>query len=366
MKKLKLAIRTLLFTVLMFLSSNVNALETNFNIVTSNNVIITQKQTENLKSLGFTNEQIHNMDIDEYEFNKTLTGNVESVDTKYIKSTYIYRKKTNKEISKNELEQIASKTKKIDFDKYELIKVENQEVTEEDYKVVSPYDNNIYITRDVNPDIHETTYKKITTSIIHLSNGRYRLKNDLHWKIMPSNRSYDISAIGVNNAVVEPVSGSHYAKQTYTKRDTCTLTNSQTQEFYNNVSYWKRGSTGYGVNFLLPNDSTATYSWSIFEGTSYPCADGNNRPSGTIWVTVPVIEIDSYMYFEVTKIGNTNPISAYGSYQHSVSSLSWNISHSFTVGIGGNLGYSINVQPSYVSYFDGMAGTHAQVLNPNW
>ncbi len=69
---------------------------------------------------------------------------------------------------------------------------------------------------------------------------------------MPSNRSYDISAIVVNNAVVEPVSGSYYAKQTYTKRDTCTLTNSQTQEFYNNVSYFD-GMAGTHAQVLNPN-----------------------------------------------------------------------------------------------------------------
>lgn len=368
MKKKNRIAKILLSIALIFPGLNVSALENSKTIINNNGVKINQNQINNLKSLGFTDNQIDNMDNEEFQLNKNLSGQIISTDTKYIKSTYVYRAKNNKKVTSEELENYISNNKNLsDNENLEFVRVENEEITELEYNNVDENDNHIYITRDQNPNVYETSYKKLTTSITLLSNGRYRMRNDLHWKIMPSNRSYDISGIGLNSATAEPVSGTHYAKQTYTTKDSCTLVVSQTQEFYNSVSYWQRGASGYGVNFLLPSNTTKTYYWNELLGTHYPCATGNNNnPSGSVTATINVTAIDSYMYFEVAKVGITSPLSAFGSYQHSVTSLSWTISHSFTVGLNGNLGYSINVQPSYVTYYDGMSGTHAQILNPSW
>ena len=361
-------INILLLMALLVPGLNVYALDVTTNYVNSNGINMNKNQINNLKSLGFTENQISNMDINEFNSNKILFGQIADSSTKYIKSTYIYKLKKDSRMSYYDIQKTFSTSDKIDQnDNLEFVKVENQEITEEEFDDAKIDDSHIYVTRGANPNIHETSYKKLTTSIIHLSNGRYRLKNDLYWKTIPSNRSYDISAIGINNSVAEPVSGSHYAKQTYTTQDSCKLTVSYTKEFYNGISSWQRGASGYGVNFLLPSNIIVDYPWDEFLGTYYPCVTGSdNRTRGVVHATVSVIALESYMYFEVAKVGMTSPLSAYGSYQHSVSSLSWNISHSFTVGLGGNLGYSIDVQPSYVTYYDGMAGTHAQILNPAW
>lgn len=318
------------------------------------NITMSDEQKNNLIDLGFSEEQIYYMEEEEFDKNKNLQGIIVSEDTKYIKSTYIYK---NNDLSLN--------NRIINFNSLELINVINEEVTEEEYNNSDSTSSTI-VLNDVNPSIIETTYKKLTTKITYISStNRYRFRNDLVWKNMPSNRSYDVFGIALNNSVAEVVSGSQYFKTTYKKYDACLM--STTTSTITSAS-WKKGGNGYALSFKLPSNTSKTYSWNTLTGNPYPCNDNDPFPgnSGSKTVTQNVTSLSSYMYYDVVKIGSTSPLSAYGSYQHSVKSISLDLSLSFEVNINGSVGGVFSMSASVSEKFDKMSGTHAQILNPVW
>ena len=319
-----------------------------------NNIGMLYIEYNNLLSQGFTEEQIFNMDKEEFERNKNLKGELMAIDIKYVETTYTYRPNDFATASINNIDDTT------------LISVVNREITEEEYNNIPEDMNTLMMTNDTNPDIVETTYKKITTTITYLSNGRYRFRNDLVWKIMPSNRSYDVFAIGTNSAVSEPVNGTEYAKTSYTVKDSCVL--SSTSYSNTHSSNWKKLATGYGVSFKIPSNSTKTYTWNGLQGTTYPCKDNPTFPPlyGSKTATLDVTSLSSYMYYEVAKVGSSTTLSAFGTYQHSVQSISLSVSLDFGISITGNVGGTLTMTADVSSKFDGMAGTHAQVLNPIW
>lgn len=119
------------------------------NMLNNKGIYISDQDYERLINLGFTDNEILNLDEDLYEQNKNLTGEIIS---QPMKSDLI--------------ELYASMSGKV-----------------------------------------ETEYKLMNTTIIKLSNGNYRYKVNLNWKKMPATRSYDIIAIGINSANVNIVSG---------------------------------------------------------------------------------------------------------------------------------------------------------------
>lgn len=86
------------------------------------NITMNDEQKNNLISLGFSEEQIYYMEEDEFDKNKDLQGIIVSEDTKYIKSTYIYKN--------NDISLVSGYS---NFNSLELINVINEEVTEEEY-----------------------------------------------------------------------------------------------------------------------------------------------------------------------------------------------------------------------------------------
>lgn len=354
MKKKIFGIFTTIFLLVFFSKSIVYASESEY-YVNKNGLEISTNEFKNLLSLGFSESQIYDMDEEEFEKNKNLSGKLVAIDERYVKSTYIYKSNDNSTNSINN--NSNDKT---------LIKVINKEISEEEYNSIPEDVETVYMTNDVNPDIVETTYKKLTTTITHLSNGRYRFKNDLVWKKMPANRSYDVFVIGTNNAVSEPFNGTEYSKTSYSVKDSCLLTTTNYSTVHN--SNWKKSSNGYGVSFKLPANTTKTYSWNGFQGTSYPCKDNPVLPPlhGSIAANLDVTALSSYMYYEVSKVGNSTTLSAFGTYQHSVKTINLNTSLNFGIDLNGNIGGTISMQPSISENFDGMEGTHAQISNPTW
>ncbi len=362
-----------LFLALAFLFPNVsvNALEGNDYYINSNGIIMSETQFLNLKSLGYSNEQISTMKQDEFDLNDNISGEIVSTETKYVKTTYVYKTKNTSLLNFRTFDYYISNVNNLSDDSnLQLISVNTESITEDEYNMIDDNTQTTITTNDVNPSIISTEYKKLTTQIIKLSNGRYRFRNDLTWKKMPSNRSYDLSAIALNNAIAEPVSGSQYARLDYKTKDSCTLETTAYEVSFVDMNSWKRSTTGYGVSMNLPVNTTKTYTWNELLGTSYPCGKdmgGFAPPStGRVSANIDVIDLSSYMFYDVVKIGATNPLSAYGSYQHSVKKISFDVSTQFSVGINGILGGSINVTPTVATYFDGMEGTHAQLLNPDW
>lgn len=366
----KIFLATLLITLSICGNQSVSAKEIEEYIKNYNGINMTTIEIDNLKSLGFTEAQIYYMEQEEFDKNKNLHGEVLSTSVKYVKTTYTYKQNN---ISTMNISEVLDAENYSNFVLNEeilknltLVNVKTENISEVEYNKINENTKTTYITNDVNPSIIDTEYKKLTTTIIKNSN-KYRFKNDLVWKKMPSNRSYDVFGISINPAITV-VSNSQYAKTSYTLKDSCTEAISSYSATHS--SNWTKGAEGYAVTFQVPKNSSKTYTWSALQGTSYPCTDSKpfNQPSGSINATLALNSLSSYMYYDVAKVNTTtlSTLDAYGSYQHSVKNISLNVALSFSVGYKGDIGGVFEMTPTISSNFDNMDGTHAQLLNINW
>lgn len=223
--------------------------------INNNNIEMTINEYTNLIRLGFTESEIANMNYSEFENNRALIGKIIASSTKYykvIESTYL------------------SST---------------IEITEEEYNKTNlsmPLKSDGYI---------ETTYKKVTTTIISLSNY-YRYKINVEWKNMPSKRSYDIIAIGKDS----------------------------------NVSII--GSITFQQNYCYSNGNCYTNSSFIPKTDNYGGAAFFQLPSSS-----SVSSLSSYMYYTISK--NTSntiyTLNAYGDYAHATSTTYQSYVNNFSV-----------------------------------
>lgn len=356
--------RKLLLLLIPFLFTNtVNASELSNYYVNHNKITMTEKQYNTLHELGFTTEQIAEMDQEEFDRNKNLDAELVSVVTKYYKTTIVYEIK-NKDLSLMNINDSSDLNTLINNDTLDVKSKSSVEVSKEEYEASN--DEQVYITRTINPDLVETNYKKLTTTIS--KNGNYyRLKNDLNWKQMPSVRSYDVFGIRINSAM-SPLSGSQYSKLSYTILNNCYgTTTSHSDTYGTSSSRWKRENDGYGLSFKLPENTTSYYNWGgLGQPTECPCI--NPPMFGTsVARTNEVRTLSSYMYYDVVKIqsGTVNTIDAFGAYQHATSTISSSVSLSFGIDVYG-LGAVLQFSSNYNDKFDGMQGTHAQLENANW
>ena len=349
MKKL-----VILLGILCLIPLNVNA-EEQIEITFENNIYITQNKVEmtkeevdNLRNLAFSNEQIALMDQTEFDMNKDLVGEIVSSDTLYIKSTYFNSDKPLLSIM-----NWASKAN---------VTVEKNETNYSDYVLHEYISENEYNNKSSIPGISlyavvgdpvSTNMKRLTTDIIKVNyNGstHYRYRNDLHYKNMPSVRSNDLFGIRIDDSHVSVIPGTEYAKLNYSVNMECAGVSSYESNTYSSsYSGWKKSSTGYALTMPLPKDKPCA--------VSYPPITGTNE----------VDAIDIYMYFTVQK-KDYDPIktlNAYGSYQHSTKTVSFNASLEFSIGVGG-LGGVFILSPNIEEKYDGMRGTHVALNNVNW
>ena len=128
MKKLNLMF-TFSIACLFVFSSTVNAEIINTN---KNGIIMTQKEINNLKNLGFSFDNIDYMDEDIFFANKDIEATLESQEKKYIETLYIYKPK-NKLIALglNPIELQANFEE--NEDDYVLDKVIHKEINEKQY-----------------------------------------------------------------------------------------------------------------------------------------------------------------------------------------------------------------------------------------
>ncbi|WP_282137247.1 hypothetical protein [Rossellomorea aquimaris] len=283
------------------------------NVQNVNDIKFSVQDTENLKSLGFTNEELIQMTEEEYLANKDIKGEIVDTETKYIK-TIIYGDTLDEQSidSHKRFLDTPGNTVTIELDEDTF----NQELKAEENPIKTL-------------DTTNTEYKKFTTTISKISSTKYRLKNTLTWKKMPSTREWDVSGVGINETYWAPVPNSQYGKQNWTKHSTCFGYEYGSATYNTSSSYWKKGSGGYAHKMNLPNND--------FGG-------GCGHKS--------VTALSSYMYYDVSRQQSTRQIDAYGRYSHQTSSLSTSVSFSIT-------GPSLSISPS--NRFDGPISTHAQV-----
>lgn len=165
----------------------------------------------------------------------------------------------------------------------------------------------------------ETTYKKLTTSILSNS-SRYRYKAVLQWKNFPAVRSYDVIGIGHYSNV------KYYSSLNFSQ--TYCLTNgscSTSTTHYPNIT-----STGVGASFKVPEGNLSSLSQTIF-------FDVQKNVSGTI-----------------------NSQAAYGDYSHATKTVSSSQSKKYSIGTSG-----IKFTDGIGDYYDDIP-TAISTWNGNW
>lgn len=263
-------LRSILSLVVLFVvmsCSSVQALE-NYKIINSNGIKISDVEYQNLLNLGFTENEILNMNEEEFENNHNLVGTIVSKKVSYLEDE----------------------------------------------------GNNSFIsTFGTQSGYISTASKTLTTTIISVS-GRYRYKVTLEWKNMPSTRSYDILAIGMD-ANVKLYVGPYFRQNFCYSANNCSSSSTRTE---------KISSTGLGVSFKLPNAS--------------------------------VVSMSSYMYFDVVK--NTSDtitqLKVYGDYSHAKKTITETKARQYTVNRAG-----IVLNSSTSSYYDSI-DTAISIWTGSW
>ena len=337
-----------LLGMLLICNSNVDA---DSFYINRNGIEISQSQYNNLLELGFVDDEIYNMSIEEFDYNKDIRGDVVTSDERYFKTIILYE---NEEALKNEDDNM-------------IRDVFTYEVDDEEYNNSEKLSGNIsFFANGVDTAPATVNYKKLTTTISYISSSnRYRFKNSLEWKKMPKVRSYDLSGIAIGTFNVTPVSGSQKSYYNYTLYNECSKKYIENQINYSSTNYWNRSSDGYYMSYPLKKDYTQTNNWNHASGEECPCVDEPAYTNGLTFTTdVIVKEMKHYMYYDVKKSSDSikiNALDAYGEYQHSVKSMSLGISLGF-----GWKSFGIDISVDYKEHYDNMEGTHAELTGINW
>ena len=181
--------------------------------VNSNGIEMTEQEYDNLLSVGFTEFQIKNMSLSEFNDNKDLHGQVEASVKKYYKTVT------------NTLTGKVIESREASYDEF-LREKENP-------------------TRDTG--FIMTSWIQMTNNIITISDYYKRYKADMFWMSMPPVRSFDTFAIGFNDYEIEIVSSVIPLTIVYTYSDGTDVT--QTAGYSQKIT-----SKGAGVSFKLPSE----------------------------------------------------------------------------------------------------------------
>lgn len=227
-----------------FNNSHANALEDECYLKNNYDICISEEEYTNLSNLGFTDFEIQNLELEGYNKNKNLKGQVVAETTNYYQTIHYY--------------DINNK----------LVSSEDRMVTEEEYMNADSLSMTEATTFGLTTGYIETLTKKMTTTITKVDNNNFRYKNSLVWKTLPTTRSYDVIGIGMERDKVQ-YSGNRTFNQTICSYGTG-CKNSST------ASYYMNQETGIGASFKL-------YSGAFYDMSSYFYFDVEKRAGvGTI------------------------------------------------------------------------------------
>lgn len=279
--------------------------------VNYNGIVMSEQEISNLKSLAFSDDEIFLMDLEEFNNNKNLTGEIVAVDKKYYKTILYYNNQSLYSLEEQE--------------PYYWTTVE---VTQEEYE----NSDNTMTPFGVCPTV-STEYKILSSEIVKLGTNKFRYKADLTWKKMPKTRSYDVMSIGIEPDLY--VASDSYYRTNISRDDK----NKQATIFeQSKTCTWNDSAEGAIVTFKLP-------------------ADEPNRN---------VVGISSHMYFTIGKRTGTTikALNSYSSYRHAQKKVSADISASVSFGKGWSISFGITPQIS--ESYDSMPTAHAIYDGLNW
>jgi hypothetical protein len=201
--------------------------------INRNNIEMTEKEYNNLVTLGFTEKHISGMDQEEFLANKDLEGTLLNTSKRYIKTTTTMRNgiriTTSKEITYEEaMEEVLLHSQKD--------------------PIRGPY-GNYY-------DGMSGTYVfEMTTNITAIGNDYMRFMNNAEWLTMPTDRYNDIIGIGMESNKVQFATGIIFREEWVT-----------TSGLHDNTQVCapKYVSTGGLAAFKLPNASIQSLDISLY------------------------------------------------------------------------------------------------------
>ena len=281
-----------LFATLVLLAPAVNA--SNEVYYTNNEGLgMTEIQYNNLLNQGFTEKQIERMDFETFNKNKDIEATIVAQKKQYVKTTTTMRN------------GIQTHTSQI---------LTEDEMNEE---VQAEKERNPYSLRGATGTYYngasQNSYKIIFTTIAYLSTyDVMRYKVDTYWQMMPTTRSYDIIAIGIELPKVQIISGIDCRQDWRTSSDV---------SGYNTVCMPKTEGTGGSAMIDLP--------------------------SGSLHI------LESYIYFTVDKKPGVNTITsltATGDYAHATLNVSDDAYNYYNV----NYVNGIEIDNPYANSYDDM------------
>ncbi len=289
-------------------------------LTNKNGIEITNKDFKRLESLGFTSDDINGMDMEEYNLNKGLSGDIVSSSTKYYEVTENFNgSSTSVELDKTTYDKKVIEKKKEIQAKQDALQQSGDVAT-------------------LNPDSSSTSYKTMTTEIISLGSRKFRLKNSVTWSTLPSTRSYDVIGEAWNPSQYVGNKGTEYAKQNWTSYsyDTSSTT-SQSSTYGAGHDYWEYSNAGYGTKMNLP-DNNVIY----------------NRDGSVSGSYVKSLSSYSYNTVEEVNPGTQSRIDAYGRYAHANTTVDVKFGFSVTL-----TGVGISISLVSTSSFDYQYNTQA-------
>lgn len=232
--------------------------------INRNNIEMTEKEYNNLVTLGFTEKHINGMDQEEFLANKDIEGTLLDSSKKYYKTTTTMRNGIK-----------ITTTSEITYEEaMEEVELQSQKVLNRG-PAGNYYDG-----------ISGTYVFEIVTNITAIGDDYMRFMNNAEWYVMPSDRYNDIIGIGIESDKVQFATGIIFREEWVTTGGV----HDNTQ-----VCAPKYESTGGLAAFQLPN--------------------------------VSIQSLDVSLYFNVMKkanVGTLTSLYAVGDYAHAVCNVSTN------------------------------------------
>ena len=276
---------SIVFATMILMSTTVVKATNEVYYTNNNNIEMTEKEYNNLLGLGFTYKQIDRMNYEEFINNKDIEGEILGESQKYIKTTTVVRNGINYTTS----EEIS---------KEEAMRLQSQNLPTRG--PAGNYYDGMVLTN---------TYL-ITSKIVGISNTYMRLKADIEWLTIPTQRYNDVIGIGFEAAKVQIASTIVFRED---------WRNSDGTTGYNTVCSPKSMNTGGLVIYQLPTGSLQS--------------------------------LEATLYFNVKKktgVGTITSLYASGNNAHATSNVSATNLFDYVVA---NYGGGVVVNSPYASYY---------------
>ena len=234
-----------------------------------NNIDMTENEYNNLLGLGFTEDQIKDMDENEYLANKDITGTVLAENEKYLLYATVMRNGVKHQITKEITEEEALEFK--------------EQQSQNSYR--GPAVGNYY------DGVIQAFSIKVMNKIIGVNATYMRYKVDAEWLTMPSDRYHDILGVGFESNKVQMGSTIVFKQKWLTSGGTIG---------YDSTGYPKTETSGGSAQIQLPSGSLQ--------------------------------QLDSYLYFNVRKqtgVGTITTLNTCGDYAHATSYVNPTVIYSY-------------------------------------